>query len=130
MTWEADVDAFEASCGMVDLPWSKLRFTGPDRKKFLNGLLTNDVGRLAENHGLAACLLTPKGMLRAHFLLYDVGGALLALCPPESAPNLAAVMKKMIVLSESKVEDVSGSYDLVLLAGPKTAGVVEQAAPG
>lgn len=126
--------ALVEGCALFRPAWARFRFTGPDRKKFLNGLLTNDINRLPAGRGLAACLLTPKGMLRAYFLLYDVGDSLLALCPAESAANLSETMRKMIMLSESQCEDQTPEHGLFLLAGPKTAAVLREAlgaeAPG
>lgn len=84
--------------------WKLLRFSGPDRKKYLNGLLTNDVAKLRPGEGFACCLLTPKGMLQALFFLYDEGDSLLAVCPPECAANLEAGLSKLLVLSESRIE--------------------------
>jgi len=101
------------------LPWSVFRLTGSDRKKFLNGLVSNDVLKLAPKAGMTACLLSPKGMLRAYFLLYDAGESLLALCPAETAGNFAETMKKMIMLSESKFEDASGELFCVLSFGDR-----------
>lgn len=84
--------------------WRLLRFTGPDRKKYLNGLITNDAAKLEKGGGFPACLLTPKGMLQALFFLYDEGESLLALCPPECAANLEAGLGKLLMLSETKLD--------------------------
>ncbi|MBI3551660.1 MAG: folate-binding protein YgfZ [Elusimicrobia bacterium] len=124
MGWEEEYRAFEDSCALVDLPWSIFEINGPDSRKFLNGLVTNDVAKLESAKAMAACLLTPKGMLRAHFLLYDSGQAILALCPAESASNFAETMKKMIVLSESKFEDAGSRLGCLLAAGPSTEKVL------
>ncbi len=123
MSIEGDYGALENSCGVVELPWSVFRITGPDRKKFLNGLVTSDVLKLAAGLGQSACLLTPKGMLRAHFLLYDDADGLLVLCPTSTSVNFAETMKKMIMLSESKIEEASARLSCLLLAGPKTPRV-------
>ena len=47
MGLEEDYGALENSRALVELPWSVFRITGPDRKKFLNGLITSDVVKLA-----------------------------------------------------------------------------------
>ncbi len=127
MSWEEDYQALAKSCAVIELPWAKFRFMGPDRKKFLNGLLTNDVARLAEDCGHAACLLTPKGLLRAHFLLYDVGESMLVLCPPRTADNFKVSMTKMILLSESKMEDLGDQLSCLFLAGPQTPESLREA---
>ncbi len=87
--------------------WRALRFLGPDRKKYLHGLVTADVQGLAPGTGGPCCLLTPKGMLQAVFFLYDEGEALLALCPPEGYANLEAGVSKLLPLSETKLEKPS-----------------------
>src|SRR5690606_26494672 len=46
-----------------------LRVTGPDRVKFLQGLVTQDRGRVARDGIAYAALLTPQGKLIADFLM-------------------------------------------------------------
>ncbi len=53
-----------------------LAISGADREKFLQGLVTNDVGKLADGLVYAA-LLTPQGKYLADFLLADAGEAIL-----------------------------------------------------
>ncbi len=54
-----------------------LEVTGPDRVKFLQGLVTNDVNRLAGAGILYAALLTPQGKYLADFFLVDAPEAIL-----------------------------------------------------
>ena len=51
--------------------WGFFRFHGPDAKKFLQGLVTADLGKLAPGVCLPACVLTPKGLLVADCELYE-----------------------------------------------------------
>ena len=53
---------------MTDLPSAILRVTGVNRVDFLQGLVTNDVGKLAQGMVYAA-LLTPQGKWIADFFL-------------------------------------------------------------
>jgi tRNA-modifying protein YgfZ len=46
-----------------------LRVTGPDRIAFLQGMVTQDVNRLADRGILYAALLTPQGKYLADFFL-------------------------------------------------------------
>ncbi|MDE2238280.1 MAG: folate-binding protein, partial [Elusimicrobia bacterium] len=57
--------------------WRLFRLAGADRKDFLHGLVTNDVKALAPGRELPCCLLTPKGLLQAHFWVYEWKEALL-----------------------------------------------------
>ncbi len=64
-----------------------LRITGADRRTFLQGLVTNDVARLADGLVYAA-LLTPQGKYLADFFLCDTGEAVLLDVKAELAPGL------------------------------------------
>jgi aminomethyltransferase len=102
----------------------KFVFTGPDRREFLNGLLTNDIAKLPPLTGLPACLLDAKGRLRALLEVYDLGERFLVLCRPECAENLREGLGKLLILSQTKMEDVSAAWALLYMAGPKAAGVL------
>lgn len=108
--------------------WKRWRVVGPDCRKFLNGLVTNDVANLAEGAALPCLLLTPKGRLQADFLVYAEKGALLLLCPPQSAANLHSALKKMVMLSESRLEEAREPAPLLLL-GPASQGAGSFASP-
>jgi len=118
-------EALTSGAALFDLgAWGRLRFAGPDARSYLNGLLTNDVARLPARRGFPVCLLTPKGRAQAEFLLYDCDGPLLALARPEAAGNVRTGLGKMIMLSETKMEDLAGTTSLLLLAGPRAPQVL------
>ncbi len=85
--------------------WSKLVFAGPDRKRFLNGLVTADVLKLPARRGTLSCLLTPKGRLRADFELFDRGEDLLALAVPAAGANIREDLGKKLMLSETTMAE-------------------------
>jgi len=59
-----------------------LRLSGPETQEFLQGLITNDIGKLSEGLVYAA-LLTPQGKFIADFfLLRDGADVLLDVCEP------------------------------------------------
>ena len=47
--------------------------SGPDRLEFLQGLITNDVAKLAPNHALYAAFLTAQGRYLHDFFLSEIG---------------------------------------------------------
>src|SRR5436190_16793445 len=56
----------ESSGGLMDLSGCvKLKVTGPDALRYLNGQVSNDVRRLQPGASLAACVCTHKGKLEA-----------------------------------------------------------------
>ena len=59
---------------------SVIAITGPEARAFLQGLITNDVERLAPGRGLYAALLTPQGKILFDFFLVEGDGAVLIDC--------------------------------------------------
>lgn len=59
--------------------------SGPEAKSFLQGLITNDIGKLTPEAPLYAALLTPQGKILFDFLLYEHGDAVLLDCARASA---------------------------------------------
>ncbi len=53
---------------------------GPEARGFLQGLITNDVERLAPGTGVYAALLTPQGKILFDFFLVEGDGAILIDC--------------------------------------------------
>ncbi len=66
-----------------------IRLSGDEVRGFLQGLITNDVQRLAPNAPLWAGLLTPQGKALFDFILWAEGEDVLIDCEGEAAPDLA-----------------------------------------
>lgn len=103
--------------------WGKIRFAGPDCKKFLEGLLTNDILNLTPGHALHSCVLTPEGTLLGDFELYDRGEDVLALGEPPAIEGLRKAISEKIAPSQTKMEDAGSSLALLYVAGPKAGEV-------
>lgn len=56
---------------------SVISLTGIDSKKFLQGLLTNDVSKISADNYLYALMLTPQGRFLYDFFIIDFDGAIL-----------------------------------------------------
>ena len=65
---------------------------GPEARDFLQGLITNDLGRLAPGRALYAALLSPQGKILFDFLIAEGDGALLL---DVDAAKAAALAKKL-----------------------------------
>src|SRR2546421_11281886 len=48
----------------------KLRISGADRLRFLNGQLTNDIRKATETKAIEACVLNAKGEMDAHLFAH------------------------------------------------------------
>jgi folate-binding protein YgfZ len=65
-----------------------LRLSGEEVRPFLQGLVTNDVNRLAPGHPLWAGLLTPQGKALFDFILWADGEDVLIDCEAAAAEDL------------------------------------------
>lgn len=66
-----------------------IALSGPDARTLLQGLITNDIDKLAPDHPLYAALLTPQGKILFDFLISEGDGAVLLDCTAASAEALA-----------------------------------------
>jgi folate-binding protein YgfZ len=66
-----------------------IRLTGEDVRGFLQGLVTNDLGQLAEDQPLWAGLLTPQGKALFDFIIWSSGDDVLLDCEASQADALS-----------------------------------------
>ncbi len=98
--------------------WGFFRFSGPDARAFLQGLVTADVRKLTSGVMLPACVLTPKGLMVADCELYEeTEMSVLVVTRPAAAIGLLKTFEKKIMLSQSNVRVLSGRAWLVIGGG-------------
>lgn len=93
-----------------------LRVSGPDREPFLQGLVTNDVAKLAQGLVYAA-LLSPQGKYLADFFLVPDHDAILIDVAAAQAP---ALLKRLVMYKLRAKVEVS-ALDLEVSRGTGTA---------
>ena len=69
-----------------------IAISGPEARSFLQGLITNDIEKLAPRAGLYAALLTPQGKILFDFLIAEGDGAILIDC---SSSSRDALLKRL-----------------------------------
>jgi tRNA-modifying protein YgfZ len=103
---------------------SVIRVGGPDAEKLLQGVITNDMGLLAEQPAIFAALLTPQGKLLADFFVSKAGDDFLL----ETAKAQAAELVKRLTLYKLRakvdIHDVTGEHAVFATWGksPSTSG--------
>jgi tRNA-modifying protein YgfZ len=97
---------------------AKLRVTGTDRFRFLNGQITNDLRKASETVALEACVLGAKGKLNAHIFIAPLGESFLIDAEPELREPLRTRLERYVIADDVQIEDVSDEFSLFhLLAG-------------
>lgn len=98
-------------------PRRLFRLSGPDATHFLQGILTQDVTRLAAEKIQFAALLSPQGKILHDMFLVADGDTILL----DTHADLADLLKKRLMMYKLRaavtIEDVTGSVHLTLGAG-------------
>jgi len=121
--------------GLVDDGRAVLRLGGLDARDWLQGLVSNDVRRLARDHAVYAALLTPQGKyLFDFFLVEGADGAILldVILLDVAASRAAALMQRLSLYRlrrDVQIADVSAQTQVALVWRAQT-GQAPLAAPG
>jgi folate-binding protein YgfZ len=91
---------------------TKLRVTGADRFRFLNGQITNDLRKAGETVAIEACVLDAKGKLNAHIFIAALAESLLIDAEPELRETLRARLERYIIADDIQIEDVTEEFSL------------------
>ena len=98
---------------------SVLRFRGPDAARFLQGQLSNDIGRLRTQPALLAGLHDPQGRVLAILRLVALEeNDLLALLPRELAPSIQRHLQKFVLRAKLTVSIADTEWQAYGLCGP------------
>lgn len=124
----AEYRALTGAAAVVDLGFRTLvRATGPDRATFLQGMLTNDVARLAPGAGCPALLLTIQGRVTADVRVAALPDALLLDVDLRARDELVAALEALLVADDVELLAPAEPVALVALDGPGAADVLRLA---
>ncbi|HYB12222.1 MAG TPA: glycine cleavage T C-terminal barrel domain-containing protein [Myxococcota bacterium] len=114
--------------GLFDLPTrGVLAVRGRDRTRWLNGMISNDVARLApgpESSGCYAMLLTPKGRIVADLHVLLRPEELWLELPRAEIPIVRERLAKLIIADDVTLVDRSHEIARLGLEGPKSLALV------
>lgn len=95
-----------------------LRLTGADARPFLQGLISNDIDRLAPDRALYAALLTPQGKYLFDFLLHaQADGAVLLDAERERLPALRQRLLLYRLRAQVAIEPVDEALAVLAVIG-------------
>lgn len=94
-----------------------IEITGPDRKDFLQGLLTNDINSLSPGHPLYAAMLTPQGKYLFDFLIFEDGETLFLDCEKARAADLLRRLTMYKLRARVDLADASDRWTVIAAWG-------------
>jgi folate-binding protein YgfZ len=88
-----------------------VKVAGDDARRLLNGLATNDIGKVKPGAPCFAALLTPQGKIIVDFIVAEAepgdGGGFFLDCPRVLAPTLVEKLKFYKLRAKVTIEDLS-----------------------
>jgi folate-binding protein YgfZ len=96
-----------------------LKATGPDRVRFLNGMLSNDVERLHPGEGQISVKLNQKGRVEGIVRLRASDQALFLDIQETSFQRVWDAIERFKVMDDCTFRDVSAARVVIAFAGPK-----------
>ncbi len=121
-----ELRALLSTAGVYDRGWRALLVcTGEDRVRWLNGMVTNHVGALAQNHGCYAFVLNAQGRIQGDLNIYQRGDEFWLDTDIAQAATLTAFLEHYIIMDDVALAPLSATACLGI-AGPRAAAALMQ----
>jgi folate-binding protein YgfZ len=125
---EREYGAARESVVLFDTSWHAfLALTGRDRVKYLHAISSNNIQALESGQGALALLLNPQGRIQAELEVYALPEKLLVLSHASLREQTIALLRKYVIGSQVKIEDLTDQMGSFAVEGPRAAAIVEQA---
>jgi tRNA-modifying protein YgfZ len=110
--------------------WGRLRVSGADRVRFLQGLTTVNVEELADGAHAWGAILSPKGRVLSVIDIAHVGDAFVIACEAVLGEPTRAILERYAVMDDVVFEPITGPAHQIWtdVASVWTAPIVEGAA--
>jgi len=125
--WQAEYHQLRSGVALLDKSYrAYLNFTGPDRFRYLNAILTNSIKDLREDHGTISLFLSPQGRILAEIETYNLSDTLFCVSYASIRESLLPALDKYIIMDEVTLTDRTDDSTTLALEGPKAALVTER----
>ena len=126
-TLEREYDAAKQSVALFDTSWrATFRIAGRDRVKYLHAITSNNIQALENGCGILALLLNPQGRILSELEIYVEAESVLVRTHVSARERTLATLKKFIIASDVKVQDLTDATGSAAVEGPRAARVIEQ----
>lgn len=125
--WQAEHRSLRETVGLLDKNYrAYLEFAGPDRVRYLNAILTNDIKGLADNHANVALFLNPQGHIQAEVETHALADKLFCVSYAMIRERLVPAMDKYIIMDDVTLEDRTEECSTLAIEGPAAAAAVAE----
>ena len=123
--WRREYFFAKQSVALLDKNYrAYLTFTGPDRVRYLNAVLTNNIKDLAPSYGVVSLLLNPQGHIQAEIETYAFPDKLFCISYNMIRERLVETLDKFIIMDDVTLSDDTAIHGTLALEGPAAAKIV------
>jgi folate-binding protein YgfZ len=128
--WQREYEIAKQHVALIDKNYvAYFVFVGPDRARYLNAILTNNIKDLTPGQGNISLLLNPQGRILAEIETQSEPDRLLCISHAMIRAQLAETLEKFIIMDDVTLTDETDRHGTLCLQGPKTAQLFRDLAP-
>jgi folate-binding protein YgfZ len=127
--WRKEYRFARESVALLDKNYrAYLSFTGPDRVRYLNAILTNNIKDLKAGEGIVSLFLNPQGRIQAEIETYAEEEKLLCVSFAMIREELIPALDHFIIMDDVTLTDETARYETLPVEGPLVIEIVKQLA--
>ena len=124
---ESELAALLHTAAVYDLGYlTRIRITGDDRLRWLNGMVTNTVQSLPQGYGNYTLILNAQGRIQGDGYVFRAADHLLLETDRSQAPRLIAHLDHFIIMDDVELQPLDASTTTIGIAGPEAAAILTQ----
>jgi folate-binding protein YgfZ len=125
-----EYEAVRSAVGVQDMcDYAVLRLTGPDRVSYLQGMVSNDVKKLAPGSGVYAAVLDVNGKILGDLRVLCAEESFIILLKESLKEKVIAQLNRYLVADDVEISDPAGRYGMISLQGPHALLLLSAVAP-
>jgi folate-binding protein YgfZ len=125
--WQREYWFAQKSVALIDKNYRcYLSFAGPDRVRYLNAILTNNIKDLPPAHGNISLLLNPQGRILAELETYALPESLFCVSYAMIRDSLIETLDNYIIMDDVILTNDTQRFATVALEGPAAARIVNE----
>jgi folate-binding protein YgfZ len=125
--WQREYFFAKQSVALIDKNYrAYVSFAGPDRVRYVNAILTNNVKDLQPSQGNISLLLNPQGRILAEIETHALADNLFCVSYAMIRERLVETLDKFIIMDDVTLTDETPRYGTLALEGPAAAPLVDE----
>lgn len=127
---ESELASLVHTAAVYDLGYlTRIRITGDDRLRWLNGMVTNTVQSLSQGYGNYTLILNAQGRIQGDGYVFRALDHLLLETDRSQVSRLLPHLDHFIIMDDVELTPTSSEWYGLLLAGPKAAELLQAIVP-